>query len=280
MTILHATEHESLRSHMREVSRETLWKDKYAAIKAELTAALLREEGLLRDKSDLLQCQDMLTQEFEHRLVNSLQLIVSLLLMQSRAATTVESAAQLAVAARRVGAFGRVHRRLHLLDQQKNVEFQQYLHDLCDDLSGLLFPEGSGRTVVVAGANVTLPTSLGIPLGFIVSELITNSSKYAEGDITVRIERSAAACSVSVMDDGPGLPADFSPAPGKSLGMKIIQALVKQIGGTLRFTRGDDGRRGPRVTVTFEPPLQGVPKPMDALPAELCGEREDMVAGV
>ena len=53
MTILHATEHESLRSHMREVSRETLWKDKYAAIKAELTAALLREEVVGNSKRKL-----------------------------------------------------------------------------------------------------------------------------------------------------------------------------------------------------------------------------------
>jgi two-component system, sensor histidine kinase PdtaS len=255
MSTTHAAEDKSQRTHPRVVSRETLWQEKYAATKAELTAALLREEGLLRDRADLLQCQDIVAQEFEHRLVNSLQLIVSLLLMQSRAATTVEAAAQLAIAARRVGAFGRVHRRLHLLDHRKNVELQQYLQGLCDDLSGLVFPDGSGRTVIVEGAYVTLPTALGIPLGFIVSELITNSSKYAQGDITVRIERLTTACLVSVTDDGPGLPVDFSPAAGKSLGMKIIHALVKQIGGTLQFTLGDDDR-GTRVTVTFESPPQ------------------------
>jgi two-component sensor histidine kinase len=250
-----ATEHEFQRSGLSGISRETQWEEKYAATEAELTAVLLREKELLQEKSDPLQRQEMLAQEFEHRLVNSLQLIVSLLLLQSRATTTVEAAEQLAIAARRVGAFGRVHRRLHLLDHQKNVEFQQYLHGLCDDLSGLLFPEGSGRAVVVEGANVTLSASIGIPLGFIVSELITNSSKYAKGDITVRIERSATASSVSVIDDGPGLPADFSPAAGKSLGMKIIQALVKQVGGTLQFALGDHGR-GTRITVTFELPPQ------------------------
>jgi two-component sensor histidine kinase len=246
------TRSEFQRSNWRAGSRETLWTKKYTATKAELTAAIVREEKLLREKSELLQRQDMLAQEFEHRLINSLQLVVSLLSLQSRTARTVEAAAQLTIAARRVAAFGRVHRRLHLLDHQKSVDFKQYLQHLCDDLSDLLFPQGAGRAVVVVvvGANVKLPTTLGIPLGFIVSELITNSSKYAKGNITVRMETSATAHLLSVSDDGPGLPAKFAPTSSKGLGMKIIQTLVKQIGGTLQFAPGDDGR-GTRVTVAF-----------------------------
>jgi len=246
-----ATRSESRRSNRRVASRKTRgWTD-HAATKAALTAALVREAKLLCEKSELLRRQDMLAREFEHRLVNSLQLIVSLLSLQSRAATTVEAAAQLTIAAERVAAFGRVHRRLHLLDHQKSVEFKLYLQHLCDDLADLLFPQGAGRAVVVAGTNVKFPAALGIPLGFIVSELITNSSKHATGDITVRIERSAIAHLLSVSDGGPGLPAEFSPASSKGLGMKIIQALVKQIGGTLQFSPGDDGC-GTRVTVAFE----------------------------
>jgi two-component sensor histidine kinase len=106
---------------------------------------------------------------------------------------------------------------------------------------------------MVAGANVKLPTALGIPLGFIVSELITNSSKYAKGNIIVRMESSATAHLLSVSDDGPGLPAEFAPASSRGLGMKIIQTLVKQIGGTLQFAPGEDGR-GTRVTVAFGSP--------------------------
>ena len=69
---------------------------------AELLAARAREAALLREKSDLSRRQVMLAQEFEHRLLNGLQLIASLLSLQSRAATTPEAAAQLAIAARRV----------------------------------------------------------------------------------------------------------------------------------------------------------------------------------
>ena len=124
MTIpIAATGRELQRSNRHAASRETgIWKD-YAETKVELAAALLRERELLREKSALLQRQDMLAQEFEHRLLNSLQVIVSLLSLQSRAATTVEAGAQLSIAAERVAAFG----RLHLLDHQKSVGFKPYL---------------------------------------------------------------------------------------------------------------------------------------------------------
>jgi two-component system, sensor histidine kinase PdtaS len=245
-----ATENEFQRSTRRAASRETrVWK-KYLATKAALTAALVREKKSLREKSELLQRQDILAQEFEHRLANSLQLIVGLLSLQSSAATTVEAAEQFTIAAKRVTALGRVHQRLHLLDHQRNVQFKQYLQDLCDDLSDLLLQERAERAVVVSGANVKLPTALGIPLGFIVSELITNSAKYAKGDITVRMEKSATGHLLSVSDDGPGLPAAYDTGRSKGLGMKIIQTLVKQIGGALQFAPGDGGR-GTRVTVGF-----------------------------
>jgi two-component system, sensor histidine kinase PdtaS len=219
---------------------------------AELQAARARTNELLQERADLLQRQDLLAQEFEHRLVNSLQMIVSLLSLQSRAATTAESAAQLTIAAGRVAALGRVHRRLHLLDHQNSVEFKQYLQDLCDDLSHLLFQDGAGRAVVVTGADVRLPSARGIPLGFIVNELITNSVKYATGDIMVRIESSANLHLLSVTDDGPGLPEGFDPLRNQGLGMKIIHSLVKEIDGTLLFSAGDGGR-GTRVEVTFAP---------------------------
>src|SRR5579872_1278488 len=71
-----------------------------------LEAAIKREKALLREKSDLLQHQDLLAQEFEHRLMNSLQLIVNMLSLQSRGASPT-AAAPLAVAAKCLTAFGR-----------------------------------------------------------------------------------------------------------------------------------------------------------------------------
>src|SRR2546423_13256640 len=215
-----------------------------------LTASLLREKELLTEMSVLSQQQDLMAQEFDHRLGNSLQMIVSLLSLQSLAAPTPEAADQLTIAAGRVAAFGRVHRRLHFLDRQKNVEFKQYLRTLCVDIADLILQKGARRAVAVDGADITLPTALGIPLGFLVAESITNSVKYATGDIIVRIQTSAPTVLLSISDDGPGLPPDFDPMKQKGLGMKLIQSLTKQIGGTLQFAPAER-ERGTRLTVSF-----------------------------
>ena len=117
------------------------------------------------------------------------------------------------------------------------MEFKLYLQHLCADLPGLLFEQGTGHTVLVEGADCEIPTALGIPLGFVVNELITNSAKYAKGNITVRVETTLPAChAVSVLDDGPGLPSGFDPAKSKGLGMKIVLSLVKQISGELHIS--------------------------------------------
>ena len=220
------------------------------ALIAELRSAHAREAAWLREKSELLRRQDMLAQEFEHRLVNSLQIIVSLLSLQSRTAGP-EAAAQLTVAANRVASFGRVHHRLHLLDHQESVEFKEYLSGLCEDLSDLLFQGEAASPIVVEGAKIDIPTKFAIPLGFVVNEMITNAAKYAEGNIIVRLETDPTlGHALSVSDDGPGLPAEFDPARSKGLGMKIISSLVKQIDGKLQITAGESGR-GTRCTVTF-----------------------------
>ena len=226
-----AVEADFRRSAPRVVVRGKHVPRRHVRTTVQLKNALAREDALLREKSDLLQRHAMMAQEFEHRLLNSLQLIVSLLSLQSRAATAPEAATQLKIAANRVAALGRVHRQLHLLDHQEKVEFRQYIQHLCEDLSGLLFQEGAKHAIVLEGANVEIPTALGIPLGFIVNELITNSAKYAK--------------------------ADFDPASGSGLGMKIVQSLVKQIGGELHIARADDGH-GACFTVTFNCPVPSV----------------------
>jgi len=102
-----------------------------------------------------------------------------------------------------------------------------------------------------------IPTTLGRPLGFIVSELITNSVKHGKGNIVVRIQTpSSNNHLISVTDNGPGLPAEFSLDDGKGLGMKIIQALVKEIDGKLLVLRGES-QPGAHFAISFQsPPLE------------------------
>jgi two-component sensor histidine kinase len=209
---------------------------------SELQAALAREQALMRTLAGLQDRQELLTQEANHRLLNGLQSIASLLSAQSRRAPP-EVAAQLTVAVSRIVAFGQVNRRLHLLDHQDHVEFAGYLAQLCADLTALLMWQQSGFGISIDAIALEVPTTTAIPLSYVVNELVTNAVKYAAGTITVRLAvRSPGRYSLSVSDQGPGLPAEFDPAGNKGLGMRIVQSLVKQIGAEMLIAPGEGGR--------------------------------------
>ena len=207
--------------------------------RAELELSLVRERVLLEQ-----------AEEFEHRFFNSLQMIVSLLSSQSKVASP-EAAAQLTIAINRILAFGHVHRRLHLLDHGTTVQFGSFVRQLCSDLSGVIHIDPAAQAIDVESVDLALPTALGGSLGFIISELVTNSAKHGKASIKVRLQSvSPSRHSLSVSDDGPGLPERFEPGAGKGLGMKIVLVLVNKIGGELRCSSGDNGR-GARFEVTF-----------------------------
>jgi two-component system, sensor histidine kinase PdtaS len=146
-------------------------------------------------------------------------------------------------AASRVATIWRVHQRLHDLDGMQTVAFKQYLEELCRDFSTMLSSEERPeRVVVVEGIEIKLPTVTGIPLAFIVNELITNAAKHGKGRITVRLEPNPGqGYALSVSNDGPVLPEGFDPAACKGLGMRIVRSFVERIGGELRIGRGDKG---------------------------------------
>jgi two-component system, sensor histidine kinase PdtaS len=208
-----------------------------------LREALAREEALLSQKDALIQQQAVLRQEADHRLLNGLQMVVSLLSLQGRASDNAEVVSQLSAAADRVATIGRIHRRLHSFDGVQTFALKQYVEDLCRDFSMMLSAESPERVIVVEGIEIELPAATAIPLGFIASELITNAAKYGAGRITVRLEANPAkGYALSVASDGSTLPEGFDPAAGKGLGMKIIRSLVERIGGELRIGRGDNNQ--------------------------------------
>jgi len=227
--------------------------ERHRATEARLRESVLRESDLLRQKDELILQKDILAEESEHRLLNGLQMITSLLSVQSRGTKNAEVAAQLTMAANRVATLGRVHRHLHTLDKFESVEFKQYLEKLCHDLSDMASSEFAERCLCVEGPKLEIPRVTALPLGFIASELITNSIKHAKGKITVSLQTMPNGdCTLSVSDDGPGLPEAFDPAATNGLGMKIIAVLVRQIHGELNFAKGAPDQ-GTRFSVLFNP---------------------------
>lgn len=93
-------------------------------VEDELRNALAREEALLGQKDELIAHQDLMRREADHRLMNGLQMVSSLLSLQSREAQDVKTAEQLKIAANRVATIGNVHKRLHALDHVGTVELK------------------------------------------------------------------------------------------------------------------------------------------------------------
>lgn len=228
---------------------------RHRSIEAHLRAHLARDESLLRQKEALLRRQELLRRESEHRLMNNLQMVVSLLSLQSRTEASAEAASHLSVAANRVAAIARIHRHLHSADGQQNVALKQYLNELCRDYTSLLAVQNADdRAIDVEGIEISVPTAVGVPLGLIVNELVTNAIKHGKGRISVGLERQAdGSHALLVCNDGSVLPDGFDPAASRGLGMRLVSSLVAQIGGALRIDRGADGT-GMRFSVLFSDP--------------------------
>lgn len=217
-----------------------------------LREALERENALIREKEELIRNQELLGRELDHRLLNDLQMIVSMLSLQSKTTESGEVAAELTVAANRVATIERVHRRLHCLDGSRVVAFTQFLRDFCNDFSTMLVgrqrPE---REIDVEGIEVNLATVTAVPLGFIVNELMTNAAKHGNGRIAVSLQATPnTGYSLSVFNEGPALPQGFNPAASKGLGMRIVRSFVEKISGELQIARGSENG-GATFTVLF-----------------------------
>ncbi|MBC8038041.1 MAG: GAF domain-containing protein [Rhizobiales bacterium] len=191
--------------------------------------------------------KEMMAKEVDHRVKNSLQLVSSLLAVQSRNVGG-EASEQLSKAASRVSAVGRAHEHLYLSDSIGTVDCLNYLRRVCADLSALL--DGGG--IVVEGSEVQMPTKYVVPLGLIVTELVTNAAKQGARNVTVSLAVDPSGRNaLSVTDDGKGLPADFDPAVTRGLGMKVISSLVSRLKGEMTFGAPGGGGRGARFTVLF-----------------------------
>lgn len=192
----------------------------------------------VKAKDEALHQAELLAREIDHRVMNSLHLVSSLLSLQSRGLGDSEAAAQLATAASRVSAVSRVHQHLYLNRAIRRSDLKAYIQRLCEELSHSLQAEGSAPIAVEAIA-APMPRDKLVSLGLIVNELVTNAAKHGGGRIVVRLVQDGPAhYQLSVADDGPGLPAGFDPARSRGLGMKIVGTLAAQLGGRIEAASG------------------------------------------
>jgi two-component sensor histidine kinase len=189
----------------------------------------------------------LMAAEIDHRAMNSLQFVASLLQLQSRSVGP-EAARQLATAANRVLAVARVHRNFAADETADRIPVLAYLRRLCGELSDIL-----GAPVAIEGSEASVPKMHILAIGLIVNELVTNAKKHGDGAIKITFgSRGDGHYELCVLDHGEGLPKDFSvDAPGRDgLGMKVIAALVVQLDGKLSAGANPAGS-GACFTVTF-----------------------------
>jgi two-component sensor histidine kinase len=212
----------------------------------------LYEEISMEKIRRLAEQGENLVREADHRLKNCLQMVTSFLEAQSRSATSDEVSIQLNMAANRVLSIEKLHNHIHSLDSGSDVNFKKYLGDFCHDFMTLIQSYKDVKyTIVVDCIDISLPTTTAIPLSYVVNELMTNAAKYGNGLIEVRVVKVGDdQVELSVLNDGPPLPANFRPVATDRLGMKIIRSFVAQIGGSLHAGPADNGQ-GARFVVRF-----------------------------
>jgi two-component sensor histidine kinase len=190
---------------------------------------------------------EILAKEIDHRVMNSLQFVSSLLSMQSRSAEVGEAAHHLRLAANRVAAVAQVHRH-YTFEGADVISCIGFLRKLCSDLEQVL-----GQPISVDGDEGDVPTTTIQPIGLLVNELVTNAAKHGGGDIEVSYSVRDGVHKLSVCDGGKGLPANFKPAEERaSLGMRVVTVLVGELGGELQAGSRPDGS-GACFTVSFVP---------------------------
>lgn len=205
----------------------------------------------LSDKEVLLAQKDLLMQEVNHRVQNSLQLVNSMLHIQARQITDTAMKAHFDEASRRILAVSSVHQRLWRSDHIKSIDFGSYLEELRD---GLLATWGSswGGHIRIHASPVLVPTDRAVIMALVVTELLTNAVKYAyQGqpgpvDVTVS-EESRRALRITVRDEGTGMEPQ---ATGSGLGSRLTRALIDQLGGELEMSPHSVG-----TAVTFVVPI-------------------------
>jgi len=185
----------------------------------------------------LAEQREWLFRELQHRTSNNLAMVSAMLSLQRSSIPDETARAALANAAARISAIARINRELHDPKRQA-LAYRATLRSILDEVIDL--SDGPKVTLEVTGDEVRLPGDRAVPLSLIVTELVSNALEHAfvgrnEGRIEVGIDADerAGTLSVTVADNGRGLPPGFDARRAQSLGFRIIRSLTAQLGGTL-----------------------------------------------
>jgi two-component sensor histidine kinase len=220
------------------------------ALEREMKELLLQKDALLREK-------DMLLEELQHRVGNSLQIIAAIILMKSRTVTSEETRLHLQDAHNRVMSIAAVQQHLHVAGTAGNIEMAPYLSKLCESLTSSMISNDRpiALKVISDGGNVTSHEA--VSLGLIVTELVLNAVKHAflndgiDHRITVAYDVAGTNWQLSIADNGVGKPAGDFPQAKSGLGTSIVKALAQQLDAQVEVSSGPQGTTVSVTHATF-----------------------------
>jgi two-component sensor histidine kinase len=203
---------------------------------ANILGMAIEQHQYQRKLQAALDRHQILLREVNHRVKNSLQVVTAMLHLQANAVDDPALSERLTEASARISAVGRAYDRLAYNADYENIDLVAYLRDVLDDLETSVAP---CKIHLEAPEEIQFAADRAILVTLIINELVLNAGKYAYPDcpggaIWVRlVQMEKKAVLISVRDEGVGLPGDFDPAISKRLGMRLVNALAKQLGAEL-----------------------------------------------
>ena len=199
-----------------------------------------------------LQEKEVLLQEINHRVKNNLQIISSLLSLQSQDIQDEQALRSFQVSQDRIKAMALVHEKLYQSDDLARIDIGEYIRSLADDLRSSYGLGSQDVNLTIDVDNILLGVDTAIPCGVIVNELVSNSLKHAfpegrAGEIVISFRKIDGQYTMIFKDDGVGLPEDVDIAHPSSLGLTIVNALTGQLGGDIALARNG----GTEISITF-----------------------------
>lgn len=200
--------------------------------------------------------KETLLKEVHHRVKNNLQTVSSLLSLQSRSIEDKKISGIIKSSQNRVVSMAMVHEMLYKRDDYTSkIALKPYVQELCEYLVRSVKGNENNITTNLDIGDFKLSIDTVIPLGLIINETVTNALKYGlpgdvEGEILVRLSKKGVnTYQMYLGDDGIGFPEDINPTNIKSLGLKLIHNLSRQLRGT---AHRDMNSGGTYYQITFE----------------------------
>lgn len=219
-------------------------------------------QGTLQDITDIKRINDellkslnekeLILKEIHHRVKNNLQIVSSLLRLQSDSISDEAAIGYLKMSEQRVKSMALIHQQLYRTKDLSRIDFREYLEDLCNYLFFAYDISFSRISLIIDVEDIFFGIDTALPCGLIVNELVTNSIKhafpdYSVGTLNVKLSREVTGkYNLIIQDDGKGTgTVDFTNT--STLGMELVRTLTEQLEGEITV----EPENGTKITITF-----------------------------